>query len=205
MNELAEYFDRIALEGDPLMNFDEFADRVEQLLRRLGDLRGLRILEPGCGAGPLTEKLADAVGPAGRVEAFDISPAMVALACRRLAGRPNAHIAVADFETYDVGSGRWDLILLFRFFPHVRDKAQALDRLRGGLAVGGRLVIANLEGSRRLNRLHAGFGPPVHHDRMPDAESLRVALIHHGYVVREIIDQDDLFYAEAVVSARNRQ
>lgn len=205
MNEVAEFFDRVALEGDPLMNFGGFADRVDRLFLRLGDLRGLRVLEPGCGAGPLTEKLADAVGADGRVEAFDISPAMVALACRRIAGRPNARIAVADFETYDFGAARWDLILLFRFFPHIRDKARALDRLRGSLAGGGRLVIANLEGSTRLNRLHAGFGHPVHHDRMPDAESLRVALIHHGYAVREIIDQDDFFYAEAVVSARNRQ
>lgn len=200
MNEVAEYFDRVALEGDPLMNFGEFADRVERLFRRLGDLRGLRILEPGCGAGPLTEKLAEAVGPEGRVEAFDISPAMVDLARRRLAGRPNARVAVADFEAYEVGVGRWDLILLFRFFPHIRDKARALDRLRGGLADGGRLVIANLEGSTLLNRLHAGFGHPVHHDHMPDAASLFAALTNHGYTVRQIVDRDDEFYAEAVVA-----
>ena len=50
---------------------------VEEFARRWQIRAGDRVLEPGCGAGRLTEKLAAWVGPAGRVLAYDESPSFL--------------------------------------------------------------------------------------------------------------------------------
>jgi len=50
------------------------AARVDAFVRRWKIKPGDRVLEPGCGAGRLTEVLAALTGPAGSVVAFDASP-----------------------------------------------------------------------------------------------------------------------------------
>ena len=64
-----EFFDHLALEHDAMAFRPADLSRLPVLRERLGDLVGRRVLEPGCGAGHLTEQLAEWVGPAGRVVA----------------------------------------------------------------------------------------------------------------------------------------
>ena len=167
------FFTCVARGGDARMRFDDFPDRVERLLARLGDLTGLSVLEPGCGAGPLTQRLAHGVGPHGRLFAFDHSIGMVE-ACRRHVGSlPQAVIRQADLYHLALGPGVWDLVLLFRVFPHFDRKEEVLRRLHPTLKPGGRLVIANLEGSAQLNAMHASFSEAIQHDKMQCASSTR--------------------------------
>ena len=191
------FFDQVAISEDPLLLTDADRAKVEQLKRRLGDLAGLRVLEPGCGVGPLTEHLSKWVGPEGRILAFDASRAMVEQCRARLAHLANLEILHAGAETVDLASAAWDLVILFRVFPHFDDKAALRRRLRPCLALGGRLVVANLEGSARLNALHAGFSEPVRHDRMPCARGVRKLFEESGYVVSAVLDEPEGFYAEA--------
>lgn len=192
-----EFFDGVAESHDPLLFTDADRQKMEGLRNRLGDLTGLRVLEPGCGVGPLAEYLCEWVGPTGRVLAFDASPRMVEQARRRLGRVPNVELACAEAETIRLEPSAWDRVILFRVFPHFEDKAGLLRRFRACLAPGGRLVIANLEGSARLNSLHAGFSEPVRHDRMPSAEELRRLFDACGCTVAVAVDSDDEFYVEA--------
>jgi demethylmenaquinone methyltransferase/2-methoxy-6-polyprenyl-1,4-benzoquinol methylase len=57
--------------------------KVNYFARRWGIAPGERVLEPGCGAGRLTEILAERVGPDGGVMAFDASRAFMRLAAER--------------------------------------------------------------------------------------------------------------------------
>ena len=191
------FFDRVAVSDDPLLFTDDDRRKVARLRQRIGDLAGMRVLEPGCGVGPLTEYLADWVGPAGRVLAFDASPGMVRECRRRLGRRRNVGTVEAAAETVELQPAAWDLAILFRVFPHLDDKGAVLRHLRPGLAPGGRLVIANLEGSARLNALHAGFSEPVRHDRMPCARGTARLLEEHGFRVVCATDADDEFFVEA--------
>ena len=72
------FFQELAGAESPLAFKPEHEPRLERLRARLGALRGKRVFEPGCGAGPLTERLAHWVGPEGHVLALDSCPGMVA-------------------------------------------------------------------------------------------------------------------------------
>lgn len=193
-----DFFDRLAVSDNPLLFTEADRGKVLRLKERLGDLAGRCVFEPGCGVGPLTEYLSDWVGPLGRVFAFDCSPGMAREGRRRLAERANVELVCADAETIAVASAAWDLVIFFRVFPHFEDKNAILRRYRHALAPGGRLVIANLEGSAKLNTLHAGFSEPVRHDRMPCARGTRRLLEEAGYRIGALIDEEDEFFAEAI-------
>ena len=202
-----DYFDDVARSDDPLLFTEAGHQQMAGLRKRLGDLTGLRILEPGCGAGPLTEYLADWVGPEGHVCAFDSSEEMARLCRQRVleaGGRGNVEVCRATVEEMELTRGAWDRIILFRLFPHLEEKEGVLERLRMALAPGGRLIIANLEGSAGLNRFHAGLDAPVRHDHMPCLKGTTVMLEKQGYKVRVGVDTKDEFFVEAVSLPGNR-
>ena len=195
-----DFFDQVACSEDPLLFKQSDYGKIEILRTRLGGLNGLRILEPGCGAGPLTEYLSDWIGPAGRVLAFDASPGMVEKCRVRVAHRGNVDVVENVVETIRLLPASWDLIICFRVFPHFDDKPMVLRQFHSCLAPAGRLVIANLEGSTRLNRLHGGFSPAVRYDHMPCARDTRKMLEEAGYKVVVALDSENEFYVEANIS-----
>lgn len=190
------FFETLAGADQPLAFKPEHAPRLARLRRRLGDLRGRRVYEPGCGAGPLTAQLAEWVGATGRVLALDACPGMVARCGRAVADRDHVRVLRGKAEEVELAAGAWDLILCFRLYPHLDDPAAFLDRCAAGLAPGGELVVANLEGSRELNAFHAGH-PGVHRDRMPAGAELARQLQAAGWTVLETIDAPDEFFLRA--------
>ncbi|MDQ4131837.1 MAG: class I SAM-dependent methyltransferase [Actinomycetota bacterium] len=96
MNEgelTARQYDAMAVEyaADNLDSpFNAYYERPATMAL-IGDVSGSRVLEVGCGAGPLTACLADY---GAVVSALDVSSAMVRLAEQRLAG--HARVLVAD-------------------------------------------------------------------------------------------------------------
>jgi len=192
-----DFFNRISVSENPLLFSETDQRKIKRLKQRLGDLTGLRVLEPGCGVGPLTEYLSKWVGPSGRVLAFDSSPGMVRECQRRLGHLRNVEIREAAMELVKLTPASWDLAILFRVFPHFDDKGSVLHRLRPCLAPTGRLVIANLEGSARLNALHASFSDPVRHDHMPCARVTACLLEETGWQVIEAVDEPEEFFVLA--------
>ena len=190
------FFEALAGEENPLAFKPEHEPRIERLRRRLGDLRGKRVFEPGCGAGPLTARLAGWVGEAGAVLALDACPGMVARCGNAVAGRKHVRTMRAKAEEADIGSGRWDLVLCFRFYPHLEDAVEFLRRCATWLAPGGELVIANLEGSAELNAMHARLAG-VRNDVMPSGADLRRRLEAGGWRVDEAIDEPEEYFLRA--------
>ena len=185
----SEFFDRLSAGKNPLLFNETDRRKVLRLKKRLGDLAGKRVIEPGCGVGPLTEYLSKWVGPKGRVMAFDVSHGMVEQCRARLGHLHNVDILHIAAETVKLQSAAWDLVILFRVFPHFDNKPAVLRRLRPWIAPKGRIVIANFEGSAQLNVLHAGFSEAVRHDHMPCARGTTGLLggkwisgdLNHGY------------------------
>ena len=194
--ERTAFFEQLAGHGDPLAFKPEHEPRLERLRRRLGNLRGKRVLEPGCGAGPLTERLAGWTGPAGRILAFDPCAGMIARCVQKVAGHAHVKIMQAKAEEAEPENGAWDLVLCFRCYPHFEDAAGFLRRCRTWLAPEGELIVANLEGSAELNALHAGHAA-VRGDRMPTAAELRGQLIAGGWQVDEAIDAPGDYFLRA--------
>jgi SAM-dependent methyltransferase len=127
-DELAEAFDRYA-RGNA---FNAYYDRPA-VLSLAGDVRGLRVLDAGCGPGLYAEQLA---AHGARVVALDASDAMVERARTRLG-------ASADVRRADLGRPlpfedcSFDLIVCALVIHHVEDRAAALREFHRLLRPGG--------------------------------------------------------------------
>ena len=143
------------------------AEKLERLFSATGPLDGLRLLEPGCGTGRLTEVLAGKVGAHGRVVAMDISPQMVAAARQRLTRFKNVDLRLGSVESMAKLIGLFDQIICHQVFPHFIDQAAALKILVRLLKPGGRLVISHFISVAEINDVHRKAGTAVENDLMP--------------------------------------
>jgi ubiquinone/menaquinone biosynthesis C-methylase UbiE len=136
------------------------------LLGRAGIGPGMRVLDAGCGPGRLTIPAAERVGPAGRVVALDLQPAMLAKLARRLAERgiDNVTPLQAGLGAGALPAGEFDVALLVTVLGEVPDKLAALREIHGALRPGGLLSITEVlpdphyQSIRRLRELARAAG-----------------------------------------------
>lgn len=103
-----------------------------------GDVEGRRVLDAGCGSGPLTAALRDR---GATVSGFDLSPDMVGLARERLGD--DADVRVADLGRplpYD--DDAFDVVVCSLALHYLQDWGDPLAELRRVLRPGGRLVVS---------------------------------------------------------------
>jgi SAM-dependent methyltransferase len=106
------------------------------LLNLAGDVTGRRILDAGCGSGPVSVSLRDR---GAIVSGFDSSPGMLAIARRRLGG--GADLRVADLgEPLPYADGAFDDVVASLVLHYLEDWGPALAELRRVLTPGGRLI-----------------------------------------------------------------
>jgi len=106
------------------------------MLALAGNVAGRRILDAGCGAGPLLEALRDR---GAAVTGFDQSPAMLRLARRRLGD--DADLQVADLDKpLPYRADTFDDVTASLVLHYLPDWGPALAELRRVLKPGGRLI-----------------------------------------------------------------
>ncbi len=122
-------------------------DRSRQpahVVAALGLRPGQRVADLGAGLGYLTFRLAEAVGPAGRVVATDVDDDAV----RELRARaaPVAAIEVRKAAPDDPGlePGAYDLVLMSEVDHFLADRVAFLTKLRPALAPGGRVAVTHV-------------------------------------------------------------
>jgi SAM-dependent methyltransferase len=105
----------------------------------LGEVRGRRLLDAGCGPGSYAEWL---IGHGATVWALDASPKMVQMAKQRLGG--TAEVRQADLnEPLDfIGTGSFDVVLCALVLDYVRDWERLFADFHRILVKGGRLVFS---------------------------------------------------------------
>ena len=126
-------------------------DRYRQPDRVIAALeikRGQRVADVGAGAGYFTFRLADAVGPDGRVVATDIDDAALAA----LRAHPAKNVVVRKVAPDDPGleAGAYDLIFLSEVDQYLPDRATYLGKLRAALVPDGRVAVTNRRGFRPM-------------------------------------------------------
>lgn len=135
----------------PTMDYDDFAEayaadnevnlingRYErpEMLRLAGDVAGRRILDAGCGAGPLSAKLRER---GAVVSGFDLSAAMLALARQRLG--EDADLVVADLAApLPYRDAAFDDVVASLVLHYLEDWSGPLAEVRRVLRPGGRLI-----------------------------------------------------------------
>ncbi len=192
-----ELFDHIAREHDGFAFTEEDAPKLGLLCERLGPLFGLKVLEPGCGSGHLTEYLAYWTEPDGCVVAFDPSREMLKRTQSRIAAHKHVSTHLSTLEELELGEASFDLVLCFRVWPHFDDADQALRRVVRWLRPGGRLLIVHWLGRRQLAEIHASHHSVVT-DLFPTREELESGFLRHGLKTQTWIDTEEEIFIEAI-------
>ncbi len=137
------YFNQIAESWQRIASVDPVAAAVT--VDALCVPPGGRLLDVGCGTGPLFGPLLErlgGVGSCGQGLLVGLDPARRMLA---VAGRthrdPRLRLVCAAIEEYDGGDGPFDSILISRVLHHLEDPSSVVARLAGWLRPEGRLVI----------------------------------------------------------------
>lgn len=117
--------------------FNAWYERPE-MLRLAGDVSGMRVLDAGCGHGPLAAALQER---GAVVSGFDLSPAMIAIARERLGDDADVRVAdlAAPLPYPDEG---FDVVTISLALHYVEDWMPTLAEVRRVLRPGGRLLVA---------------------------------------------------------------
>lgn len=105
----------------------------------LPDVRGLRVLDLGCGFGGFARWAVE--NGATAVTGIDLSEKMLAEAQNRSAGMPIIYRR-ADLDTLDLGGESYDLVFSSLAVHYVTDFGRLLAVLRGALSDGGHFVFS---------------------------------------------------------------
>lgn len=131
-------------------------DAIEvALLRAAGDVRGLRVLDLGCGDGELSLAL---IARGALLTGLDLSEGMARLAERRAAAlhpEAGATFVVAAAEAIGLPDGAFDLVI-GKWVLHHTDLPAAAREVRRLLARGGRAVFAETSALNPLLRVARG-------------------------------------------------
>jgi demethylmenaquinone methyltransferase/2-methoxy-6-polyprenyl-1,4-benzoquinol methylase len=186
------YFDRARRDDWAYKPYTkEEHEKLDRFMDASGISTGQRILEPGCGTGRFTQKLAARVGELGEVVALDPSEGMIEECRIRAGGLPNVKILQMPVEETAFPPGTFDTIFCLCVFPHFDDKPKVLGIFRHVLAPSGRLTVAHLEGSRILNKMHREVGGPVKEDRIPPYSIVETTFHEAGFRIDHFQDEDD--------------
>ena len=191
-SELGRVFDGVAREATMQDFSAEERAKIDRFAARWRIEPGDRVLEPGCGAGRLTELLARAVGPRGAVLACDVSEEMVRRAKARVPSPP-AEVRVASLTDLASPAAQFDQAVLLNVLPHFTDLPRALGALRRLLRPGGALWIHHLAASAEVNAFHRKLSPPLDTHFIPEAPELRAALAAAKFEAVSIEDGDGVF------------
>jgi ubiquinone/menaquinone biosynthesis C-methylase UbiE len=106
---------------------------------------GSRVADIGAGAGWFTIKLAQRVGPNGRVYAQDVQRQMLEAIRRRVAleGLANVETRLGEGSLPNLPKGELDAVLVVDVYPEVEDRVSLLRNLAVALKSNGRIGVVN--------------------------------------------------------------
>ena len=103
-----------------------------------GDVSGRRVLDAGCGSGPLSAALS---AKGAIMTGFDSSPAMLELARQRLGAAADLHVADLS-KPLPFADGSFDDVVSSLVLHYLEDWSAPLAELRRVLKPGGRLILS---------------------------------------------------------------
>ena len=116
---------------------------TDQLLDELRLVPGQVACDLGAGNGYHSLRMAEKVGPKGKVLAIDIQPEMLEMlrARAKAAGVENIETVVSVPDDPKLGRARCDLILLVDVYHELSDPAVMLEKMKAALKPGGRIAL----------------------------------------------------------------
>lgn len=112
------------------------------------------VADLGSGGGYFTFRLADAVGPDGKVYAVDVDTGMIEFLERKAQedGYPNVQTILAHYDDPLLPPGQVDLLFTSNTYHHLQDRVAYFRRVREYLAPGGRVAVIDFRGKGWFER-----------------------------------------------------
>ena len=157
-------------------------ERPELLMSALEIPRGARVADLGSGTGYFTWRLAEQVGPTGKVLAVDIQQRMLDLTRETVTQHKldNVEYVLATEKDPRLPERALDLVLIAYAFHEFADPGAIMDHVRRSLKPGGRVVI--LEYAKESNIAPAS---PLH---KMSFEEIRREIEPLGFAIDRLLD-----------------
>jgi len=126
----------------------EEEEHPDQALDDIGIVKGSAVADIGAGSGAITWRLAERVGPAGKVYANDIQQRMLELLRQNMAQRKitNVETVLGAADDPKLPPASVDLEILIDVYHEFSHPQEMLRHLREALKPGGRLVLLEYRG-----------------------------------------------------------
>ena len=126
--------------GSNLLRHQAFtAERYRRTLAALGELRGSRVLDFGCGDGALLGWIARRVGPDGAAAGYDPSSDALPLAAAMLKKHDLSAQLYEDLA--ELADDQFDAVVCAEVIEHVHDVPELIRQIARLLVPGGRAVL----------------------------------------------------------------
>jgi SAM-dependent methyltransferase len=179
-----EHFDRLAAEYTKLRGSPPFDDPLSEAVVELGDLRGRRVLDIGCGTGVVLGLLMRDFDVQG--VGLDASSKMIDAARRELPEVAEFHIGSA--ESLPFADATFDAVLM-RLVVHLIDRPRAFAEALRVLRPGGRFVVTTSDRDAFASYWPAPYFPSyveIERGRFPSGEKLVEELEAAGFRSMEV-------------------
>jgi arsenite methyltransferase len=142
---------------------------------------GATVADIGAGSGYFTFKLAEAVGPTGKVYAVDIDPDMVNLIGRTIKEKTvgNVEPILAKPDESLLPKNSVDLVFTSNTYHHIENRVAYFADLRQRLRPAGRLAIVELDGRSWIENFFGHSTP---------SESIQREMEQAGYTLKRKFD-----------------
>lgn len=193
-------FGRRAATYDTLRPTDDNWWRRFELLVRVADLRGRRVLDVGCGTGTLAAALAERAH--AKVWGVDENAGMLEVARARVPGSVGLKQARAEELPFRDG---WFERLTYSLVLHLVDRPATLAEARRAVAPDGRIAVVTFDPSHFadfwLNRYFPSI-EAIDRRRFPTGEELTAELLAAGFATVEthLLDQSSTISREAALA-----
>lgn len=174
-----QHFERLAPRYSELRTSAAAVDPVTEAVVELGQLRGCRVLDVGCGPGTVLRQLA--LGFAVEAVGVDSSPKMIEVARDAVGAHGEFHVGRA--EELPVASEAFDGVVM-RWVVHHLDRSAAFAEIRRVLRPGGRLVITTTDPAAVETFWLTAYFPSyvaIERGRFPSGGTLRSELLDSGF------------------------
>lgn len=167
---------------------------VEKLL---GDLKGKRVLDIGCGTGRIIQMLRER---GAEIVAFDISEEMLGIVNRKF---PNIECVVGDSDELPFEDESFDLVLGLFWIVHLGDLRASFDEVYRVLKKGGRFILSNIN-QRKAPKLTTKSGENIVIESYYHMPQKVVEALEYAYfdVVRDEYIYDKDVWVNQILEAR---
>jgi ubiquinone/menaquinone biosynthesis C-methylase UbiE len=160
----------------------EREEAPSKAIAALGLKRGNVVADIGAGSGYYTVRLAEAVGPTGRVVATDLQPGMLAIIKARLAREKVSNVELVQGRADDpvLPAQTFDLLLMVDVYHELATPQVFVRKLKEALKPNGRLVL--IEFRREDPRV------PIREEHKMSVSQVREELGADGFRIDRVID-----------------